>query len=93
MVGVSRDSESSHERFAKEMGLPFPILADEDEKLCMAYGVLYERTDDRGVTSTALQRSTFLINPDGTIRHVWPKVSVPGHAADVLDTLRMVAAK
>ena len=89
---MSRDSVSSHERFHRELQLPFPILADEDEKLCKAYGVLYERTDDRGATSIALKRSTFLINPAGEIRHVWPKVSVPGHAADVLDTLRMVAA-
>ena len=58
-----------------------------------AFGTLYERTDEQGVKSVALQRSTFLIDPQGAIRHVWPKVSVPGHAADVLDTLRMIAVR
>jgi thioredoxin-dependent peroxiredoxin len=84
---------SSHERFHAELALPFPLLADSDEKLCKAYGTLYERTDEHGAKSVALQRSTFLIDPKGIVRHVWPKVSVPGHAADVLDTLRMMSAK
>lgn len=90
---MSRDSVASHRRFREELGLPFHLLADSDEKLCKAFGTLYERTDDQGTTSIALQRSTFLLDPQGTIRHVWPKVSVPGHAADVLDTLRMITVK
>jgi peroxiredoxin Q/BCP len=84
---VSRDSAQSHEAFARDLGLPFPLLADTDEKLCNAYGTLVERVADDGTKSIGLQRSTFLIDPQGVIRHVWPKVSVPTHVADVLATL------
>jgi thioredoxin-dependent peroxiredoxin len=74
----------SHESFARELALPFPILADTDERLCKAYGTLVERVAEDGTKSMGLQRSTFLIDPKGVIRRVWPKVSVPGHAVDVL---------
>jgi len=87
-MGVSRDSVSSHESFARDLGLGFPILADTREQLCKAYGTLVERTADDGTKSIGLQRSTFLIDPDSVIRHVWPKVAVPDHAADVLAVLR-----
>jgi len=82
----------SHESFAQAQGLRFPLLADTDEALCKAYGTLVERVADDGTKSMGLQRSTFLIDPHGVIRHVWPKVSIPGHAADVLDTLRLMTA-
>jgi peroxiredoxin Q/BCP len=87
IAGVSRDSVQSHESFARELGLPFPLLADTGEKLCTAYGTLVERVAEDGTKSIGLQRSTFLIDPQGVIRHVWPKVSVPGHAVEVLATL------
>jgi thioredoxin-dependent peroxiredoxin len=88
---VSRDTIESHAGFRSELELPFPLLADTDEALSKAYGTLYEREDDAGKKYIALQRSTFLIDPQGVIRHVWPKVSVPDHAADVLATLRGLA--
>lgn len=78
----------SHEAFARDLGLPFPLLADIDEKMCDAYGTLVERVADDGTKSMGLQRSTFLIDPQGVVRHVWTKVSVPDHAADVLATLK-----
>jgi peroxiredoxin Q/BCP len=87
-MGVSRDSVSSHESFARDLGLQFPILADTREQMCNAYGTLVERTADDGKKSIGLQRSTFLVDPDGVIRHVWPKVTVQDHSADVLATLR-----
>jgi thioredoxin-dependent peroxiredoxin len=67
--------------------LPFPLLADTQEKLCNAYGTLVEREREDGTKYMGLQRATFLIGPDGVIRRVWPKVNVPGHAADVLAAL------
>lgn len=70
--------------------MPFPLLADTEEKLCRAYGTLVERVDESGVTMMALQRSTFLIDPEGIIRKVWPKVSVEGHAQDVLASLKQL---
>lgn len=87
---MSRDPVASHDSFARELGLPFPILADTEEALCKAYGVLVERVADDGTKSMGVQRSTFLIDPNGVIRHVWPKVSVPGHAVDVLAALHEV---
>lgn len=84
---MSRDSVESHDSFAGDLGLPFPLLADTEEKLCGLYGTLAEREREDGTKYVGLQRATFLIDPDGIIRKVWPKVNVPGHAADVLASL------
>jgi thioredoxin-dependent peroxiredoxin len=86
VVGVNRDSAESHAKFQGELALPFPLLADTDEKLCKAFGVLVER-EHEGKKFMAVQRSTFLIDPTGVIRKVWPKVDVIGHAAEVLASL------
>ncbi len=75
---MSCDSVESHQAFKKKHSIPFPLLADTDSKLCDAFGVPNEKYP---------QRSTFLIDADGTIRKVWPKVDVKGHAADVLSNL------
>ncbi len=82
----------SHESFRRELSLPFPLLADTEEKLCRAYGVLVERVNEAGVKSMGLQRSTFLIDPHGVIRMVWPKVTVLGHVAEVLAALTALQA-
>ncbi len=73
VVGVSRDSVESHQRFKKKYSIPFALLADTQSKLYQALGV-------NG-------RSTFLIGSDGTILRVWPKVNVSEHAEDVLASL------
>jgi thioredoxin-dependent peroxiredoxin len=73
VVGVSRDSVESHQRFKKKFSIPFALLADTDSKLYDALGVK--------------ARSTFLIDEDGLITHVWPKVNVDEHAEEVLATL------
>jgi peroxiredoxin Q/BCP len=73
IVGVSRDSVESHQRFKKKYAIPFTLLADTDSKLYQALGV------------TA--RSTFLIDDKGLITKVWPKVNVDEHAEDVLASL------
>jgi thioredoxin-dependent peroxiredoxin len=73
IVGVSRDSVESHQRFKNKFGIPFPLLADTESKLYKAFGV-------NG-------RSTFLIDPAGTIVKVWPKVNVSEHAEEVLASL------
>jgi len=62
------------------------LLADSEEKLCNAFGVIYERDVD-GEKKRSVQRSTFLADAAGVIRKVWPKVSLPGHAEDVLIAL------
>ena len=73
IVGVSRDSVESHQRFKKKFSIPFPLLADTDSKLYRAFGV-------NG-------RSTFLIDREGKIVRVWPKVNVSEHAEEVLASL------
>ncbi|HVN69139.1 MAG TPA: peroxiredoxin, partial [Candidatus Binatia bacterium] len=73
IVGVSRDSVESHQRFKKKYSIPFALLADTRSELYKALGVN--------------ARSTFLIDADGTIRKVWPKVNVNDHAEDVLASL------
>jgi len=73
IVGVSRDSVESHQRFKKKYAIPFTLLADTNSELYKALGVN--------------ARSTFLVGEDGTIRRVWPKVNVNEHAEDVLAAL------
>src|SRR5262249_3503364 len=86
VLGVSPDSSKSHLGFAEKYKLPFPLLADEDKKICSAYGVWQEKSmyvrKYMGVV-----RSTFVIGPDGRIKSVARKVSVPGHAAATLESL------
>jgi thioredoxin-dependent peroxiredoxin len=86
IVGVSRDSVESHQRFKKKYSIPFPLLADTDSKLCDAFGVIIERIRD-GKKSMGVARATFLIDGEGTIVKSWPQVSVDEHAEDVLAAL------
>ena len=86
IVGVSRDSVESHQRFKKKYSIPFALLADTESKLCDAFGVIVEKNMD-GKKSKGIARSTFLIDGEGTIVKVWPKVNVDEHADDVLASL------
>ena len=85
-MGVSRDSVESHRKFKEKYGFPFMLLADTESKLCDAFGVIVEK-NMYGKITKGVQRSTFLIDPKGKIERVWPKVSVEGHAEDVLASL------
>ncbi len=80
VVGCSTDSVSTHSRFIANEDLPFPLLADDDGKISKTYGVL----KPNGKTA---ERATFFIDRKGIIRKVWPKVTVTGHAQDVLDSI------
>ena len=86
IVGVSRDSAASHQKFKKKHEIPFTLLADVDSALCDAFGVLVEK-NLYGKKSMGIQRSTFLFDAKGRLVEVWPKVSVDGHAEDVLSKL------
>ena len=83
IVGVSRDTVASHDKFKKKFKLPFPLGADEDGKICQAYGVWVEKSM-YGRKYMGIERATFLIDAKGTIRNVWRKVKVDGHADEVL---------
>ena len=86
VLGVSTDSVTSHEKFAAKHGLPFPLLADEDHAVCEKYGVWVEKKN-YGKTYMGLQRATFLIDKQGKIAAVWPKVKVKGHVDAVREKL------
>jgi peroxiredoxin Q/BCP len=76
VIGVSTDGVESHERFASNNELPFPLLADAGGKIAADYGVL----NDSGKAA----RATFLIGKDGKLLHAWPKVNIASHSADVV---------
>ena len=84
IVGVSRDSVASHDKFKKKFDLPFPLASDEDGKVCRAYGVWVEKSM-YGRKYMGIERATFLIDANGVVRKLWRKVKVPGHAEDVLE--------
>jgi len=83
IVGISRDSVESHDKFKKKFDLTFPLVSDEDGKVCEAYGTWVEKSM-YGRKYMGIERSTFLIDEKGVIRGIWRKVKVPGHADEVL---------
>ena len=83
VVGVSRDSLKSHENFKTKMRFPFELISDEDEKLCKQFGVM-KMKNMYGRKVRGIERSTFLIGPDGKLRREWRGVKVPGHGEEVL---------
>jgi peroxiredoxin Q/BCP len=86
MLGVSRDSEASHRRFADKFALAFPLLSDPDAAVCKAYGV-YKQKTMYGRTAWGIERTTFLIDEEGRIAAIFPKVRVDGHIQEVLNTI------
>jgi peroxiredoxin Q/BCP len=87
VAGVSRDSLKSHEGFKAKMGFPFALLSDADEKLCSLFDVI-KMKNMYGKKVRGIERSTFLIGPDGKVVQEWRKVKVEGHAAAVLAALK-----
>ncbi|HEX3865075.1 MAG TPA: thioredoxin-dependent thiol peroxidase [Stellaceae bacterium] len=83
VVGLSRDSVASHDKFKKKYELPFTLASDTDGKVCESYGVWVEKSM-YGRKYMGIDRSTFLIDKDGVVRNAWHKVKVPGHVAQVL---------
>jgi peroxiredoxin Q/BCP len=90
ILGVSPDSAASHCKFIERFELNFALLADESHELAEAYGVWVKKSM-YGKTFDGVQRSTFLIGPDGVIVHSWPKVKAEGHAGQVLKFLQGLA--
>ena len=87
VLGVSRDSLKSHQNFCTKQGFGFPLVSDADSKLCDAFGVIQPKKL-YGREFIGIVRSTFLVDPEGVVRAEWRKVKVPGHAGDVLETLK-----
>jgi thioredoxin-dependent peroxiredoxin len=89
VVGVSRDSLKSHENFKTKMAFPFELLSDADEALCGKFGVM-KMKNMYGKKVRGIERSTFLIGPDGKLVREWRGVKVPGHAEEVLEAVKAI---
>ena len=87
IIGVSRDSLKSHKSFIEKESLNFPLISDPDEVMCKAYDVMKEKSM-YGRKYMGIERSTFLIGPNGELLKEWRKVKVPGHAQEVYDFLK-----
>jgi peroxiredoxin Q/BCP len=87
ILGVSRDSIASHEKFKEKQGFPFDLISDPDETLCKKFDVIHEKTL-YGRKFMGVVRSTFLIDADGKLRREWRKVKVKGHAEEVLEAVK-----
>jgi thioredoxin-dependent peroxiredoxin len=83
ILGVSRDSLKSHEKFRCKHEFPFELLSDPDEKLCALFNVIRQKSM-YGKQVRGIERSTFLIDREGRLAAEWRKVKVEGHAAEVL---------
>lgn len=83
VVGISKDSLKSHQNFISKFGLNFLLLADEEGKICEAYGA-FKKKSIFGKSFLGILRSTFLIDPQGEIAKIWRPVKVEGHAQEVL---------
>jgi peroxiredoxin Q/BCP len=84
--GVSVLGSGSKAAFKRKFGLNFVLLADVDHAVAERYGTWVEKSN-YGRTYMGIQRATFLVDPDGRVAHVWPKVKAQGHAADVLSVI------
>ena len=86
VLGVSGDNVASHQRFADKFGLTFPLLSDPDAAVSTAYGV-YKQKSMYGRTYWGIERTTFIIDAQGRIAAIFPRVQVNGHTQEVLDAL------
>ena len=84
VIGVSRDSAASHDKFKKKYDLPFALASDAEGKVSEAYGTWVEKSM-YGRKYMGMERATFLIDGKGVIRGIWRKVKVPGHVGEVLE--------
>ena len=83
IIGVSKDSLKSHEKFRQKYCLPFILASDEESQVCEAYGVWVEKSM-YGKRYMGVERATFLIDSKGKLQRIWRKVKVDGHAEEVL---------
>jgi peroxiredoxin Q/BCP len=87
VLGVSKDSVARHDKFRDKYDLNFPLLSDEDGKICEKYGTWIEKSL-YGRKYMGIDRATFLIDGTGVVRNVWRKVKVPGHVEEVIAALK-----
>jgi len=89
VVGMSKDSVQSHDKFKQKYCLPFPLASDTTGEVCERYGVWVEKSM-YGKSYMGIERSTFLIDKTGVIRKAWRKVKVEGHVQEVLEEVKKI---
>jgi len=87
IVGVSRDSVKSHLKFIDKYSFKFPLISDQEEKLCNAFDVIKEKSL-YGRKYMGIDRSTFLLNKKLKVLHIWRNVKVPGHVDEVIKIIK-----
>ncbi|MBO9453061.1 peroxiredoxin [Tropicibacter sp. R16_0] len=87
VFGISKDSVAKHDKFVAKHELTTPLLSDEHGTMCQDYGVWKEKSM-YGKKFLGIERSTFVVDREGKIAHVWRKVKVPGHVDEVLETVK-----
>ena len=87
LLGVSPDTSKAQKKFQEKENLPFPLLADADKKVAEAFRVMKEK-NMYGRKVRGVARTTFIIGPDGKIKHIFENVKADGHAEEVLDYLK-----
>jgi peroxiredoxin Q/BCP len=87
VLGISKDSLKSHDKFIEKFNLPFVLLSDEEEKVCKLYDVIKEK-NMYGRKYMGIERSTFVIDEDGILKKVFRKVKVNGHIEKVIESLK-----
>ncbi|HWF65930.1 MAG TPA: thioredoxin-dependent thiol peroxidase [Acidobacteriaceae bacterium] len=90
VLGISRDTPKAQKKFQEKYDLPYPLLADVDEKVCKQFDVLREK-NMYGKKVIGIERTTFLIGPDQRLLKIFPKVKPEGHAEEVLEAIREYA--
>ena len=90
VLGISRDTPQAQKKFQEKYNLPYPLLADVDEKVCNQFDVLREK-NMYGKKVIGIERTTFLIGPDQRLLKVFPKVKPEGHAEEVLEAIHAQA--
>lgn len=90
IFGISRDSLKSHEHFKAKQNFPFELISDNEEHLCQLFDVIKMKSM-YGKQVRGIERSTFIIDGKGVLKHEWRKVSVKGHVEEVLNTLKSLS--
>jgi peroxiredoxin Q/BCP len=86
VIGVSKDSVAKHNKFKEKYNLTFPLISDENSTMCEDYGVWLEKSM-YGKKYMGIERTTFLIDGNGHIKHIWNKVKVPNHIEDIISVI------
>src|SRR5205807_2856907 len=87
LLGISPDTSKAQKKFEEKFSLPFTLLADADKEVCNQYGMIVEK-NMYGKKVKGVARTTFIIGPDGKIRHIFENVKAQGHAEEVLEYLK-----